>query len=51
MDDSIPDPRGRAYTEIIIRIPDDLARRLDTVREIERRALEVLALEASSSAP
>jgi hypothetical protein len=45
MDDSIPDPRGSAYTEITVRIPDDLARRLGTVGEIERRALEVLALE------
>src|SRR5260370_12376761 len=45
MDDSIPDPRGGAYTEITVRIPDDLARRLGTVGEIERRALEALALE------
>jgi hypothetical protein len=45
MDESIPDPRGDAYTEITVRIPDDLARRLGTVAEIERRALEALALE------
>ena len=45
MDDSIPDRRGGAYTEITVRIPDDLARRLGTVGEIERRALEALALE------
>src|SRR5438105_9467109 len=45
MDDSLPDPRGSAYTEITVRIPDDLVRRLGTVREIERRALEALALE------
>jgi hypothetical protein len=45
MDDSIPDPRDGAYTEITMRIPDDLARRLGTVGEIERRALEALALE------
>jgi hypothetical protein len=45
MDDSIPDPRAGAYTEITVRIPDDLARRLGTVDEIERRALEALALE------
>ena len=45
MDDSILDPRDGAYTEITMRIPDDLARRLGTVGEIERRALEALALE------
>jgi Uncharacterised protein family (UPF0175) len=45
MDDSIPDPRGGAYMEITVRIPEDLARRLGTVGEIERRALEALALE------
>jgi len=44
MDDSIPDPVG-GYTEITVRIPDDLARRLGTPAEIERRALEALALE------
>jgi Uncharacterised protein family (UPF0175) len=45
MDDSIPDPRAGAYTEITVRIPDDLARRLGTVGEIECRALEALAVE------
>ena len=34
-----------AYTEITVRIPDDLVRHLGTVAEIERRALEALALE------
>ena len=45
MDDRVPDPGTRAYTEITVRIPDDLVRRLGTVGEIERRALEALALE------
>ena len=45
MDDSIPDPRGGPCTEITVRIPDDLARRLGTGSEIERRVLEALALE------
>jgi hypothetical protein len=45
MDDSIPDPRGGPYTEITVRIPDDLARRLGTGSEVERRVLEALALE------
>ena len=36
---------GGPYTEITVRIPDDLARRLGTVGELERRALEALALE------
>ena len=31
--------------EITVRIPDDLASRLGTVGEVERRALEVLAIE------
>ena len=31
--------------EITLRIPDDLARRLGTADEVERRALEALALE------
>jgi hypothetical protein len=31
--------------EITVRIPDDLARRLGTAGELERRALEALALE------
>jgi len=45
MDDNIRDPGAGAYMEITIRIPDDLARRLGTVGEIERRALEALALQ------
>jgi hypothetical protein len=45
MDDSIPDPRGGPYTEITVRIPDDLAQRLGTGSEVERRVLEALALE------
>jgi hypothetical protein len=36
---------GGPYTEITVRIPDDLARRLGTVGELERRALEALALD------
>jgi hypothetical protein len=43
MDDSTPP--GGVYTEITVRIPDDLARRLGTVGELERRALEALAVE------
>jgi hypothetical protein len=43
--DDIPDPRAGAWTEITIRIPDDLAERLGPVGELERRALEALALE------
>jgi len=31
--------------DILVRIPDDLARRLGTPGEVERRALEALALE------
>jgi hypothetical protein len=31
--------------EVTVRIPDDLAQRLGTAGELERRALEVLALE------
>jgi hypothetical protein len=45
MNESIPDPSGGGYTEITLRIPDDLARQLGTVGEIERRVLEALALE------
>ena len=41
MDDTI----RTAYTEITVRIPDDLAKRLGTVGELKRRALEALALE------
>lgn len=45
MDDSIADPRAEAYTEITVRIPDDLARRLGTGAQLERRVLEALALD------
>jgi hypothetical protein len=31
--------------EVTVHIPDDLAQRLGTARELERRALEALALE------
>ena len=34
-----------AYTEITVRIPDDLARRLGTGGEGERRVVEALALD------
>jgi hypothetical protein len=43
MDDNIPDPRGGPYTEITVRIPDDLAQRLGAAGDIERRVLEALA--------
>ena len=45
MDDNIRDLGAGAYMEITVRIPDDLARRLGTVGDIERRALEALALQ------
>jgi hypothetical protein len=45
MDDSIPDPRAGAYTEITVRIPDELARHLGTAGEVERRVLEAIALD------
>jgi hypothetical protein len=45
MDDNIRDSGADAYMEITVRIPDDLARRLGTVGEIERCALEALALQ------
>src|SRR5260370_39135584 len=45
MDDNTRDSGAGAYREITVRIPDDLARRLGTVGEIERRALEALALQ------
>jgi hypothetical protein len=41
MDDST----RTAYTEITVRIPDDLARRLGTGGEVERRVLEALTLD------
>lgn len=43
MDDNIP--RTGAFTEVTLHIPDDLARRFGTTGELERRALEALALE------
>ena len=45
MDDNIRVSGAGAYMKITVRIPGDLARRLGTVGEIERRALEALALE------
>jgi Uncharacterised protein family (UPF0175) len=44
MDDSTP--ISDTDTEVMVRIPDDLARRLGTGDTVERRALEVLALDA-----
>ena len=41
MDDSTP----AALTEITVRIPEDLARRLGTGGQVERRVLEALALD------
>ena len=43
--DDIPDPGGGAFTEITIRIPDDLARLVGAGGEIGRRVLEALALD------
>jgi hypothetical protein len=43
MDDNMP--RTDALTEITVRIPEDLARRLGTGSEVERRVLEALALD------
>ena len=45
MDDSIPDPTAGSFTEITVRIPDGLAKRLGATDEIERRVLEALALD------
>ncbi len=45
MDDSILDARAGSYTEITLRVPDELARHLGKAGEIERRVLEALALE------
>jgi hypothetical protein len=46
MDDTIRDPAGRAYTEVTVRIPDDLARLAGASgEEVERRVLEALALD------
>jgi len=44
MDDGISDPHAAAYTEITVRIPDDLARHLGSGAQLERRVLEALAL-------
>src|SRR5690242_120105 len=51
MDDNIRDSGADGYTEIIVRIPDDLARRLGTVSEIERPALEALARRIQARPP
>ena len=40
-----PDSTSAALTEITVRIPADLARRLGTGGEVERRVLEALALD------
>jgi Uncharacterised protein family (UPF0175) len=45
MGDSISDRQAAAYTEITVRIPDDLARHLGTGAQLERRVLEALALD------
>ena len=47
MDDGISDPHA-PYTEITVRIPDDLARRLGAGAQRERRVLEALALNDSN---
>ena len=39
------DTTHTAYTEITLRIPDDLARHLGTGSEVERRVLEALAID------
>jgi Uncharacterised protein family (UPF0175) len=45
MDDSSPDPGTGPFTEITVRIPDELARLIGTDGEVERRVLEALALD------
>jgi hypothetical protein len=45
MDDSSPDPGSGPFTEITVRIPDELARLVGTGGEVERRVLEALALD------
>jgi uncharacterized protein UPF0175 len=45
MDEGIPDPRASGYTEITVRLPEELARRLGSGGKVERRVLEALALE------
>ena len=43
--DNARDPNQPPVMEITVRIPDDLARRLGTASEVERRVLEALALD------
>jgi hypothetical protein len=43
--DNARDPNQPPVMEITVRIPDDLARRLGTAGEVERRVLEALALD------
>jgi hypothetical protein len=45
MDDHIPDRGAGSYTEITVRIPDELARLIGADGAIERRVLEALALD------
>jgi predicted HTH domain antitoxin len=45
MDDSNPDPGAGTYTEITVRIPDELVRLVGASGEVERRVLEALALD------
>ena len=45
MDDNTPGRDDGTYREITVRIPDELARRLGTRGEVERRVLEALAIE------
>jgi hypothetical protein len=45
MDDSLPDPGAGPYTEITVRLPDELARLVSASGEVERRVLEALALD------
>jgi uncharacterized protein UPF0175 len=45
MDDTIPGLQSGAYTEITVRIPEALARLVAAGGEVERRAIEALALD------
>jgi hypothetical protein len=45
MDDSSPDPGAGPFTEITVRIPDELARLVGASGAVERRVLEALALD------
>jgi hypothetical protein len=45
MDDSSPDPGTGPFTEITVRIPDELARLVGAEDAVERRVLEALALD------